>query len=154
MKDRMNMAGNIEIYVDGASRGNPGPSGIGIFIRDKDGKDIIRRGEFLGEMTSNVAEYQALIQGLKHLIKLNPHDASKLSVKVFSDSILLINQLTGNYRIKSQNLIPLAIQARRLVKRFKAVEFTVVERRDNKIADKLANKAMNLMDTIDELAQG
>lgn len=141
----------LEIYIDGASRGNPGPSGIGMFIRDNTGKELLKRGEYLGETTNNVAEYEALKRALNWLLKNKEVKPDSAILKVYTDSELLTNQLTGNYRIRSQNLIPLAIQTRRLMKKFKSVEFKLIARKDNKITDKLANKSMNLMDDVDDL---
>lgn len=145
------MKASLEIYIDGASRGNPGPSGIGILVRDTKGKDLIRRGEFLGKATSNVAEYTALVKALQIIAKNKKiaSQASNLAVK--SDSKLLINQIIGNYRIKSKNLIPLVIKARKLLKNFNSADFKLITRSENKIADKLANKSMNLQEDIDEL---
>lgn len=141
----------VEIHIDGASRGNPGPSASGILIKDVGGKEILRRGEFLGETTNNVAEYTALLRALKFLVKTNKRNIAEVQLLIHSDSDLLINQLTGNYRIRSKNLMPLAIEARRLLKRFQGFEFKLINRKDNKVADKLANKAMNLMEDVDDL---
>ena len=142
----------LEIYVDGASRGNPGPSGIGILIKDHKGNDLVRCGKFLGETTSNVAEYSALTRALKILMR-QEKDTDSINLLIKSDSELMINQLTGAYRIRSKNLIPLVIEARRLLKRFKGAEFQLLSRAANKVADKLANKSMNLQEDIDELRE-
>ncbi|MFH0887614.1 MAG: ribonuclease HI family protein [Planctomycetota bacterium] len=144
---------HIEIYTDGASRGNPGPSAIGIFIKDGSGREIIKKGEYLGETTNNVAEYTAVIRGLKYLLNKKLFKITNIEVIVNTDSELLVNQLNGNYRIKSQNLIPLAIEARGLLKKFPKVKFNLIARKENKIADKLANKSMNLHDDIEELVE-
>jgi len=141
----------LDIYIDGASRGNPGPSAVGIFIKDSQGKDLVKRGEYIGETTNNVAEYEALKRALDWLTKNKSKEFASSILKIHTDSELMVNQLTGTYRIKSQNLIPLAIKARSLMKRFKRIEFKFIPRKDNKIADKLANKSMNLMDDIDDL---
>jgi ribonuclease HI len=143
------MTNTLEVYVDGASRGNPGPSAVGIFIRDSKGKDLVKKGEFIGETTNNVAEYEALKRALYLLSKTK--EFSNSTLRIYSDSELMVQQLTGNYKIKSQNLIPLAIQTRKLMNKFKKIEFKIIERKDNKIADKLANKSMNTMDDIDDL---
>jgi ribonuclease HI len=151
------MKSTLEVYIDGASRGNPGPAGVGILAREANGKDFIRCGKFLGETTSNVAEYTALIEALemiahnkKRTSKPNP---SEIGLIVKSDSKLLINQITGNYRIKSKNLIPLVIKARKLLNNFHSAEFKLITRPENKIADKLANKSMNLQEDLDELKE-
>lgn len=144
---------HIEIYTDGASRGNPGPSAIGIFIKDASGREIVKKGEYLGETTNNVAEYTAVIRGLKYLLNKKLFKTTDIEFILNTDSELLINQLNGDYRIKSQNLIPLAIEVRGLLKKVSKVKFNLIARKENKIADKLANKSMNLQDDIDELAE-
>lgn len=141
----------IDAYIDGASRGNPGPSAVGIFIRNSSGKDILRRGEFIGQTTNNVAEYTALIRMLKHLNKLVK--AKTTEINVYSDSELLVKQMNGDYRIKSAHLIPLAIEARGLLKHYKGLTLNLIGREENKIADKLANKAMNVEEEVDELSR-
>jgi len=147
------MKSHIEIYTDGASRGNPGPSAIGIFIKDATGKEIVRKGEYLGETTNNVAEYTAVIRGLKYLLNKKLFKTTDIEVVLNIDSELIINQLNGNYRTKSRNLIPLVIETRGLLKKVPEVKFNLIVRKENKIADKLANKSMNLQDDIDELAE-
>ena len=134
------------MFIDGASRGNPGPAGIGIFVADETGKVLLKKGEFLGTTTSNAAEYQALIRGLKFLA-LHNHNGERIVIK--SDSDLVINQMRGEYRIKSKNIMPLAIEARKLLKNFPKAELNLIERKHNKIADKLANKSMNIEGDID-----
>ena len=145
------MKAKIEVYIDGASRGNPGPSAVGIFMKDSGGKDIIRRGEYIGEGTNNVAEYTALIRALKYLLDNKKLITGSRCITIHSDSELLINQIKGDYRIRSDNLIPLAIEARGLLKKIPDVEFNLIPREENKVADKLANKAMNLHEEVDEL---
>lgn len=140
------MAKFLEMFIDGASRGNPGPAGIGIFIADETGKALLKKAEFLGTTTSNSAEYQALIRGLKFLAKQN-HNNEQIVIK--SDSDLVINQMKGEYRIKSKTIMPLAIEARQLLKNFPNAELKLIERKYNKVADKLANKSMNLEGDID-----
>ncbi|MEK7449745.1 MAG: ribonuclease HI family protein [Planctomycetota bacterium] len=151
------MIKELEIYIDGASRGNPGPSGVGILIKDtQDSTILIQRGEYIGETTNNVAEYTALIRALGIIIGKTFNSAfggkpESLTLIINADSKLIINQVAGNYRIKSPNLVPLAVKARQLMKKFKSVSLNLIDRKDNKIADRLANKAMNLRDIVDEL---
>lgn len=139
----------IEIYIDGASRGNPGPAGVGIYIRYHQGKDLVKKGEFIGETTNNVAEYEGLRRALRWINK--NHLSRNCALKVYTDSELLVKQMSGDYRIRSQNLMSLAIETRNLMKKFRSVEFKMITRKDNKIADKLANKSMNLMSDVDEM---
>lgn len=145
------MKAKIEVYIDGASRGNPGPSAVGIFIRESSGKEIVRRGEYIGEGTNNVAEYTALIRALKYLLGTKKLTTAARGITIYSDSELLVKQIKGDYRIKSENLVPLAVEARGLLKKVSNVEFNLIAREDNKVADKLANKAMNLQDEVEEL---
>ncbi|MEK7310251.1 MAG: ribonuclease HI family protein [Planctomycetota bacterium] len=158
------MKAKIEVYIDGASRGNPGPSAVGIFIRESSGKEIVRRGEYIGEVTNNVAEYTALIRALKYLLDHPEIIGTPLRLRkklttaargitIYSDSELLVKQIKGDYRIRSENLIPLSIEARGLLKKIPAVEFNLIPREENKVADKLANKAMNIRGEIDELSR-
>jgi ribonuclease HI len=145
------MKKHIEIYTDGASRGNPGSSAVGIFIKDALGREIVKRGEYLGETTNNVAEYTAVIRGLKYLLNKKLFKTTDIEIVLYTDSELLVNQLNGNYRIKSQNLIPLAIEAQKLLKKLPKLKFNLIVRERNKIADKLANKSMNVRGDVDEL---
>jgi ribonuclease HI len=127
-------------YVDGASRGNPGPSGIGVVVRNSKGETIAEVKEYIGEGTNNVAEYQSVIRALKELKKLNISGAV-----INIDSELIVNQLNGNYRIKNQVLFGLAKSIRQLEKDFSFVNFSYIPREKNKVADKLANVAINLV---------
>ena len=126
-------------YVDGASRGNPGHSGIGIVIQNNKGETIAQIKEYIGENTNNVAEYQSVIRALKELKKLNISSAI-----INIDSELIVNQLNGNYRVKNQVLFGLVKCVRQLEKDFSFVNFNYIPREKNKIADKLANVAINL----------
>ena len=145
------MRQRIDAYIDGASRGNPGPSAVGIFIRESSGKDILRKGEFIGQTTNNVAEYTALIRALKHLNKLPK--AKTADINVYSDSELLVKQLNGDYRIKSKNLIPLAIEARKLLKAYSYLKLNLINREQNKVADKMANKALDIEKEVEEFSR-
>ena len=140
----------IDAYIDGASRGNPGHSAVGIFIRENSGKDILRKGEYIGEATNNVAEYTALIRMLKHLNKLVKTKTA--DINVYSDSELLVKQMNGNYRIKSAHLIPLAIEAKKLLKAYSHLKLNLINREQNKVADKMANKALDIEKEVDEFS--
>ena len=129
---------SIEIFIDGASRGNPGPSGIGIaFIEDK--KKIVKKiFKFIGNVTNNVAEYTALIYALQEALIDRYED-----VRVASDSELLTRQLRGDYRVKNENLKPFYEQFLHLSRGFNRIEVVSIDRKDNSMADKLANKAID-----------
>lgn len=127
------------VYLDGASRGNPGPSGIGVIINDEKEKNIFQISEYIGKTTNNIAEYTALIYALKVVKKYKPKQ-----VRFYLDSQLLVNQINGLYRAKDKNLFKLLQQVRKLSSNFSQVEFQYIPREENKLADKLANKAINL----------
>ena len=131
----------VNLYVDGAARGNPGLAGAGVVLRDDQGNVLKELSSFLGEnLTNNKAEYSALLLGLE-LAKQYAKN-----VKVYSDSQLMVRQMIGEYRVKNKNLIPLYLEARNLVQTFDSVEFHHIERSQNKLADKLANKGIDQRD--------
>jgi ribonuclease HI len=130
--------GRLIVACDGAARGNPGPAGIGVQITDGHGTVLAEIAEGLGETTNNVAEYTAAIEGLRRA-----HDLGARSVLLRSDSQLLVNQLTGRYRVKSSHLQPLHRQVRELASRFNDVEFQHVRRERNTEADRLANEGVD-----------
>tara|TARA_B100000242_G_scaffold261333_1_gene207112 strand:+ start:306 stop:704 length:399 start_codon:yes stop_codon:yes gene_type:complete len=126
------------LFFDGCSKGNPGPSGAGAVIYKND-IEIFNESKFLGNKeTNNVAEYNGLIIGLNNAIKLN---ISNLIVK--GDSNLVINQMKGDYTVKSKNLLSLFNEAKNLENKFNNVEFLHIYRNENKRADELANFALN-----------
>jgi len=127
------------LYTDGGSRGNPGPSGIGVVILDEKRKKIKELSKYIGETTNNIAEYNALIYALEEAAAL----AAKELV-IYMDSELMMRQLSGEYRVKSAELKPLFEKALGILKTFSSFEIKHIEREKNKDADKLANKAMNL----------
>ncbi len=129
----------IKIFTDGASRGNPGLSGCGAVIYDKDGIEICRIKKFLGIKTNNQAEYEALLIALNKVVKeLNPK-----SIKCFSDSLLLVNQLNGKYKIKSPHLRNFILDIKELVSGVADISFNHIPRGKNVIADSLANEAID-----------
>ena len=128
----------VNIYTDGASRGNPGEAGIGIVIYDQDMKVLAEKSEYIGKTTNNVAEYKAAIVALKLAAALKASE-----VTLYADSQLLVRQLTGEYKVKSEGLIPLYLQVKKLSMQFKSFAPYHVPRTNNKVADKLANKAID-----------
>lgn len=128
----------FSVYVDGASRGNPGLAGAGAVIKDGEGNVVKRLKRSLGITTNNIAEYKALIMGLKGAKRLG------LSrVKIFADSELVVKQLKGEYRVKNEGLKPLHTEARDLARGFEGFTITYISRDKNAEADKLANKAID-----------
>lgn len=127
------------IYTDGAARGNPGPAGIGIVIKNEK-KVLLEVSDFIGKATNNIAEYMALIRGLEEAIDLGEDE-----VEVFADSELMVKQIQGEYRVKNQGLIPLHHHVKSLIKKFKSFDISYITRQDNKRADSLANQGIDSM---------
>lgn len=128
----------VRLFVDGASRGNPGPAGLGAVIQDARGKTLAEFSEALGEATNNVAEYRALLRGLAEARALGADD-----VEIFADSDLLVRQLTGAYRVKSAHLRPLYREALAALQGFRRWRISHVPREENAAADALANRALD-----------
>ena len=128
----------ITAYIDGGSRGNPGPAGFGVQIVDADGVVVSELHGSLPHTTNNVAEYNGLLAALAWAV-----DHGHRTLHIRSDSELLVKQLRGEYRVKNAGLQPLYDDARRLVARIGRVTFEHVRREKNKEADRLANLAMD-----------
>ncbi len=127
----------IEVYVDGACSGNPGLAGCGIFI--KKGSGAIKMSFFLGNATNNIAEYVALLIALDEL-----KTKRKFPIVIYSDSELLVRQLTGEYKVKDKKLKILYNRIIELVASFSSLEIKHIKREGNKTADALARKAIAL----------
>jgi len=128
----------ITAYFDGGSRGNPGLAGWGAYIVDDDGTVLAELSGALGVATNNVAEYTGLIAALQWAAD---HDVTALSVK--GDSLLIVEQMRGNYKVKNEGLKPLHMKARMLVMQIGNVSFAHVPRDKNKDADRLSNIGMD-----------
>jgi len=124
------------VYIDGASLGNPGESGAGMVAFDEDGNELWRDSVYLGEMTNNMAEYEALVRTLKRIGE-SPPDA----VHIYTDSLLVANQVLGKYRVKNEGLKPYLEEAIGLIRAFAHVDVKYIPREGNRIADKLAKRA-------------
>ncbi len=132
------------IHADGGARGNPGPSGAGATVRDERGKLVASVSEFLGHQTNNYAEYIAVISAFEKLIKLVPAAKQKeTEVQVKMDSMLVVRQMMGEWKVKHPNMKPLAARLATLVAHFGSVSFQHVYREQNVDADALANEAMD-----------
>ena len=129
---------NLTIYTDGAARGNPGQSGIGVIVYNEQGEAIEEYCEYLGTATNNVAEYRALIAGLTLAKKYLP-----CSIQFYMDSELLVQQMLGKYRVKNDILSGYFNTAQQMIPQFSGVNFTHIPREKNKYADRLANKAID-----------
>ncbi|WP_280304690.1 bifunctional RNase H/acid phosphatase [Nocardia abscessus] len=129
----------VIVEADGGSRGNPGPAGYGAVVYDGDHVRVLaERREFLGVATNNVAEYRGMIAGLEAAAELGAE-----SVVVRMDSKLVVEQMSGRWKIKHAALIPLADRARRIAAGFARVTYTWIPRAENSAADRLANEAMD-----------
>jgi probable phosphoglycerate mutase len=128
----------IVAYIDGGARGNPGPAGFGVRIEDEQGSLIEEFGESIGVATNNVAEYRGLIAALEWA---RAHGHSTVHVR--SDSLLLVQQMLGNYKVRNAGLQPLHAAATQLARAIGRVTFEHVGRAFNAHADRLANTAMD-----------
>jgi len=128
----------LQLFTDGASRGNPGEAGAGITILDDQGHEIVGSGKYLGQCTNNEAEYRALLLGL---VKCADFGTGRL--KVHLDSELIVKQIRGEYKVKHPNLKPLFEQAKKRLSGFASFSVTHVRREKNSRADELANRAID-----------
>lgn len=126
------------IYTDGGSRGNPGPSGLGYYIIGPDGKEIKRGGEFLGFSSSRLAEYYGLKEGLEQAIELG---LKKVHFK--SDSLMMVNQMNGIYKVKNPDLLQVHSDVLKLLENLEAYSFAHVPRGQNAEADAEVNKVID-----------
>lgn len=132
----------VKLYADGGSRGNPGPSATGYVLMDMSDNVVKKSGEYLGITTNNQAEYQAVKQGLEEAKKFN----AKV-VHVYLDSLLVVNQMKGVFKVKNRDLWPIYESVKELTKSFSKVQFTHIPRELNKLADAEVN---NVLDSIDK----
>jgi len=128
----------LKLYADGGSRGNPGPSASGFVLLDMNDELIYKNGLYLGITTNNQAEYQALKLGLEEAKKRGARE-----VHVFLDSLLVVNQMKGIFKIKNRDLWPIHQAITELIHDFKKVNFTHVPRELNKLADRMVNDILN-----------
>jgi ribonuclease HI len=128
----------LHLHIDGASRGNPGEAGFGVHVTDAQGRELAALYGYLGRASNNVAEYEALLHGLRYALGRGAR-----RVRVFSDSELVVRQMAGQYRVKHPNMVGLHREARELMRRFERVVIGHVRREQNKEADRLANRALD-----------
>jgi len=134
------------IYCDGGARGNPGPAGVGFIITNLQGKVLIRAAKFIGKATNNVAEYQAVIEALKWLDKkeIKTNVKGRPVIKFFLDSMLVVNQLNGFFKIKNSYLRDLVIEIRQLEISTKGqISYHYIPREKNQKADDLVNQIID-----------
>jgi probable phosphoglycerate mutase len=129
---------SVKLFTDGGARGNPGPAAYGYVLEAADGSVLAAEGKRIGVATNNVAEYTALIEGLRKAIEL-----SLQVVEVVSDSQLMVKQMTGEYKVKNEALQELWAEAGRLARSIPSVRYTWVRRDQNELADRLLNEALD-----------
>ena len=139
------MSAELVVHTDGGSRGNPGPAAAGFVIDDTDGRRLQAKGLFLGKATNNVAEYTALVKALEAAQAIGGEHLS-----VFTDSELMVRQMKGQYRVKSDLIRPLFEQAQALAEGFACCSLIHVRREKNKDADRLVNQALDAGEDVDE----
>lgn len=137
----------VKIFSDGGSRGNPGPSAAGFVVLDMEDNVLVDRGLYMGITTNNVAEYTGLKLALEECAKMNVKE-----VHSYMDSLLVVNQMKGIFKVKNRELWPLHDAAKQLVQQFDRVTFKHVPREFNKLADQAVNRAMD--EHLDNAQQG
>ena len=125
-------------HSDGGARGNPGPAGYGVVIKDQSGRRVASLSEYLGHQTNNFAEYQGLIAALEYSLQHGPR-----ALKVISDSELLVRQIKGIYKVKNATLKDLHARAKELIAHLDWFSIGHALREHNQEADRLANEAMD-----------
>ncbi|HEY4840674.1 MAG TPA: ribonuclease HI family protein [Terriglobales bacterium] len=125
-------------HVDGGARGNPGPAGYGVAIRDETGHPVAELSEYLGHRTNNYAEYQGLLAALRYAAENHIK-----ALRVVSDSELMVRQMKGIYKVRNPDLRQLYDEAQQLIRRLEHFEIRHAMREQNKTADRLANEAMD-----------
>jgi ribonuclease HI len=126
------------LSTDGGARGNPGPAAYGYVLEAEDGTVLVAHGEAIGVATNNVAEYRALVEGLRKAAELQVDE-----LEVVSDSELLVHQMRGDYKVKNEALRKLWSEANELADRIRKVTYTAVRREHNELADRLVNEALD-----------
>ncbi|HSX45896.1 MAG TPA: reverse transcriptase-like protein [Candidatus Saccharimonadia bacterium] len=137
----------VKIFADGGSRGNPGPSSSGFVVLDMEDNILVDKGVYLGVTTNNQAEYTALKLALEEAHKMGARE-----VQVYMDSLLVVNQMKGIFKVKNRDLWPIHDAIKQLAKGFDKISFSHVPREFNKLADAAVNRALD--DHLDKLQQG
>ena len=132
------VANAATVYVDGASRGNPGPAGIGYYIVGENGEVLKKGGEFIGFATSRVAEYYALKEGCQQALEMGLK-----KVRFVTDNMMMMQQIRGVYQVKNRDILPIYEEVKRMFGEFQAVAITQVNRERNQAADREANLAID-----------
>jgi ribonuclease HI len=128
------------LYTDGGARGNPGPAAAAFVLEAEDGTVLEARGTAIGVATNNVAEYRALVDGLRRAVEVGVDE-----LEVVSDSELMVKQMRGEYRVKNEILRGLFREASALADRIGRVTYTAVRREHNELADRLVNETLDAL---------
>lgn len=128
----------LKVFIDGASRGNPGRGACAVVLCDEKGEIVLEEGRYLGKCTNNFAEYKGLILALSLSNKIGADN-----LEIFSDSELLVKQFNGDYKIKDKELLNLMLKVKKETSKFTNVSLSYVPRKMNSHADKLVNKILN-----------
>lgn len=140
------------VFTDGGSRGNPGPSALGVVLQDEKSQILKKYGQTIGSGTNNQAEYQAVVFALKKLKSLiGGKVAAQTEVEIRSDSELLISQLSGQYKILDSKIQSLFLAVWNLKIDYKKINFTLIPREKNEMADALANEALDQVSRVQRL---
>jgi ribonuclease H / adenosylcobalamin/alpha-ribazole phosphatase len=128
------------LWTDGGARGNPGPAAFAYVLEAEDGTVLAAHGEAIGVATNNVAEYRALLAGLEKAVEVGVS-----ALEVVSDSELMVKQMRGEYKVKSEALRELSVRSGRLARELGSVRYTAVRREHNVLADRLVNEALDAL---------
>ena len=128
----------VKVFADGGSRGNPGPSASGFIVLDVEDKVLVDKGIYLGVTTNNVAEYTALKIALEECLKIGAKE-----VQVYMDSLLVVNQMKGIFKVKNRDLWPIHDAVKKLLPQFRQVTFDHVPREFNSLADEAVNRTLD-----------
>lgn len=139
------MAAAVTIYTDGGSRGNPGPAAAGFVLLDRAGRQLYAMGEFIGTATNNIAEYTALLRAVGRAKQLK---AQRL--RIFSDSELMVRQITGQYKVKNPNIKVIHSECMKLLGEFESWSIQHFGRDENTLADELVNRALDKKGNVEE----
>lgn len=138
VEQRTTPSGQCQLYTDGGSRGNPGPSASGFVLLDSEGIELARGGDYLGITTNNQAEYQSLRVGVEKALELGIR-----KLKVSMDSMLVVNQIKGTYKVKNRDLWPIYESIKTSINKLEEFEICHVPRELNKIADSIVNQILD-----------
>jgi len=130
---------SLKLFTDGGSRGNPGPAAYGFVVYTGAGIILEKCGNYLGEATNNEAEYAGLVAGLEWIIKHH----SQIPVEIYMDSLLIVNQVQGKFKVKSPGLRPKYLEVKQLLSRLPSFSISHTYREQNTLADALVNEALD-----------